>query len=215
LIDQSALQTIVDRVVGPRRLLDHPFYVRWSRGELAPSELRAYAAQYRHFEAHLPGFLERAAVASLTPALRDAALRNLGDETAPQRSHLELFDAFLAGVDGERSAVSPAMARLLETYDRRVSASATAGLAAVLAYECQSPQVARSKAAGLREHHGLDGEAVEFWDVHADVDGDHARWLCDALADSGCESDVLEESMRAACDAWVAFLDEREATRPA
>src|SRR3954463_3197016 len=28
--------------------LEHPFYQRWSRGELARDELAAYAGQYRH-----------------------------------------------------------------------------------------------------------------------------------------------------------------------
>ena len=214
MIDPGAVQTIVDRVVTPRRLLDHPFYVRWSRGELSPSELRSYAAQYRHFEAHLPRVLEGAAAAATTPALRDAALRNLADETAPGRAHLTLFDAFLAGVDGAEEPASPAMARLLETYDRRLSESAEAGLAAVLAYEAQSAEVARSKAQGLREHHGLDGAAVEFWDVHAGVDAEHARWLGEALGACGAGPAELEGAVRDACDAWLAFLDEREAARP-
>src|SRR2546423_4575 len=29
-------------------VLEHPFYRRWSRGELAREELAAYAGQYRH-----------------------------------------------------------------------------------------------------------------------------------------------------------------------
>ena len=29
-------------------VLEHPFYQRWSRGELTRGELAAYAGQYRH-----------------------------------------------------------------------------------------------------------------------------------------------------------------------
>src|SRR5918995_6836566 len=29
-------------------VLDHPFYVRWSRGELTATDLALYAGQYRH-----------------------------------------------------------------------------------------------------------------------------------------------------------------------
>jgi pyrroloquinoline quinone (PQQ) biosynthesis protein C len=29
-------------------VLDHPFYRRWSRGELTAAELALYAGQYRH-----------------------------------------------------------------------------------------------------------------------------------------------------------------------
>jgi pyrroloquinoline-quinone synthase len=205
------LRRIVDGIVAPRRLLDHPFYVRWSRGELSRDELRAYAAQYRHFEAHLPSVLERAAHASDDAGLRDAALRNLADETAVGRAHLELFDGFLSALDATEEAPTPATALLLDTYDRQLSASAARGLAAVLAYEWQSAEVARSKAAGLREHYGLDGGAVEFWDVHAGVDGDHAAWLAGALSAAAADSTELEGAVRETCDAWLAFLDERQA----
>ena len=81
----------------------------------------------------------------------------------------------------------------------------------MLAYECQSAEVARSKAAGLRQHYGLDDDAVEFWDVHAEVDGDHAAWLADALSVATTDVTELEGAVRETCDAWLAFLDERQA----
>jgi pyrroloquinoline quinone (PQQ) biosynthesis protein C len=39
------------RLAGVRRrwnVLDHPFYVRWSGGELSARDLALYAGQYRH-----------------------------------------------------------------------------------------------------------------------------------------------------------------------
>jgi pyrroloquinoline-quinone synthase len=210
-VRDTGLRTALDAVVAPRRLLDHPFYVRWSRGELTRDELRAYVAQYRHFEAHLPVLLERVSLEATDPRLRAAAQRNLADETGGPSPHLALFDTFATALGAGDEAPTPAMAGLLETYDRQLSESPAAALAAVLAYECQSPGVASSKAAGLREHYGLDGAAVEFWDVHAGVDGDHAEWLLEAIADGATGSAELCAAARAACDAWLGFLDEREA----
>ena len=38
----------VDEVRKRRDVLHHPFYQRWSRGELERAELAFYAGQYRH-----------------------------------------------------------------------------------------------------------------------------------------------------------------------
>ena len=56
-MDRELLERELTAVVARRRLLDHPFYRRWERGELEASELAAYAAQYRHLEAALPELL--------------------------------------------------------------------------------------------------------------------------------------------------------------
>ncbi len=101
----------LDALLEGRRLLDHPFYRRWSRGEVSVDELRAYAAQYRHFEAMLPQHLGEVAASASGGALREQALRNREDEA----THLQLFDAFAQGLGAvEPAAPSPAMAHLLD-----------------------------------------------------------------------------------------------------
>jgi pyrroloquinoline quinone (PQQ) biosynthesis protein C len=170
-------------------------------------ELRAYAAQYRHFEAALPSHLEAVAA---DETLRDVAARNLEDE----QTHLQLFDAFIAALGDPRPAApSPAMQSLLDVYQQARARSAAEGFAALLAYEAQSPDVAASKAAGLREHGILDGEGLAFWDLHATLDRDHSSWAVDALSTCGTGEAQIGDSIEAAASAWWAFLDEREALR--
>src|SRR5260221_6148827 len=209
-MDAHRLDEVLQARLDGRRLLDHPFYQRWSRGEVSVEELRAYAAQYRHFEAALPSHLETIAAAAPDAALRAQALRNLEDESG----HLALFDGF-ADALGERreAAPSPAMSRLLDVYAQARSSSAAEGFAALLAYEAQSPEVAASKAHGLREHHILDGDGLRFWDLHATLDRDHAAWALDALSTTGADVEVIGDSIAAAAGAWWSFLDEREALR--
>jgi pyrroloquinoline-quinone synthase len=213
-MEAQQLDEILQTQLDGRRLLDHPFYRRWSRGEVTVEELRAYAAQYRHFEAALPTHLAIVADGAADPALREQALRNLDDEAGSAPTHLQLFDRFATALGAtEPVAPSPAMASLLSVYQRAGASSAAEGFAAVLAYEAQSPAVSASKAAGLREHGILDGEALDFWDLHATLDTDHAAWALEALAQSGVPAGVLGETMRATADAWWLFLDEREAQR--
>jgi pyrroloquinoline quinone (PQQ) biosynthesis protein C len=101
------------------------------------------------------------------------------------------------------------MAALLATYDRLLALSPAAALAGFVAYESQSSGIAAEKAAGLRRDHGLDENAVSFWDHHATVDFRHGQWATAAL-DAIAEDDLARHVRRAA-DAWWAFLDERDA----
>ncbi len=206
--------TISDATRG-LRLLDHPFYRRWEAAELLPSELATYAGQYRHFEAMLPEFLERVAEALPIGDARDAVAANLDDELGDPIPHLELFDRFATAVGADLTGPTAATAALLASYEALLADGAVAALAGLVAYESQAPAVAASKAAGLRAHYDLDARAVAFWDHHATVDVAHARWTVEALDALGADPELVARSVHRIAEAWWAFLDEREAARPA
>jgi pyrroloquinoline quinone (PQQ) biosynthesis protein C len=209
------LRAAIEDVLADRRLLAHPFYRRWEAGLLQPGELGAYAAQYRHFEAALPALL-RDMLSGINPESPAAALvrQNLADEESHPEPHVALFSRFADAVGAGSTAPTNATDRLLETYGRLVAAGPASGLAALTAYEMQAPEIAASKSAGLREHYGLDAAATEFWDVHAEMDRDHATWAIDAVAQLP-DAEAAVVAARTAADAWWAFLDEREAAASA
>ena len=200
----------IEAALAGRRLLSHPFYQRWEAGQLQPGELAAYAGQYQHFEAALPGLL-RAMLQGLDPDSPAARLiaQNLADEEGNPEAHVTLFAAFADGVGAHATAPTDATRRLLDTYGRLVATGSVHGLAALIAYEMQAPEIAATKAAGLRAHYALDSRATEFWDVHAHMDRDHADWAVDALAQLA-DAEAAIPAVCAAADAWWAFLDERE-----
>jgi len=214
-MDANAIdQALTDATTG-LRLLEHPFYRRWEAGELLPGELADYAAQYRHFEAMLPRFLERLADALPAGGPRDAVTANLDDERGDPVPHLELFDRFASALGAGPAAPTPATAALLGSYDRALAGGPVSALCGLVAYERQAPEVASSKAAGLRAHYDLDDEAIAFWDHHATVDVAHARWSELALVSLDAPPPEVAGSARRVAEAWWAFLDEREAVRPA
>lgn len=201
----------IEAALAGRRLLTHPFYQRWEAGLLQRGELAAYAAQYEHFEAALPGML-RDMLDTLEPESQAAELirLNLADEEGNPLPHVTLFAAFADGVGAQATAPTDATRKLLDTYGRLVASGSVHGLAALIAYEIQAPEIATTKAAGLRAHYALDSRATEFWDVHAHMDRDHAEWAVEALAQDPDAAAAIP-AVRAAADAWWAFLDEREA----
>ena len=69
-------------------VLRHPFYARWSRGELTERELAFYAGQYRH----------------AVVALADAAERAGSPHAAEEREHVALWDEFAGAVGGATEA---------------------------------------------------------------------------------------------------------------
>jgi pyrroloquinoline-quinone synthase len=205
--------TDISSLLADRQLLQHPFYRRWQEGNVTREELGDYAAQYRHFERYLPEFLSRLISGLPGGEARDMVAANLADETGDPIAHVELFERFANAVgapDGDEAAEpSPAMAALLADYDQLLAVSAEAALAGFVAYESQSSGIAAEKAAGLRRDHGLDEEAVSFWEHHATVDSRHGEWAIGAL--ERCGGEGLDDNARRAADGWWAFLDERDA----
>lgn len=206
------LHAALEAALEDRRLLTHPFYQRWCRGELAASDLRAYAEQYRFFEANLPATLTTIRDDINEPSVRAMVQRNIDDETgATGTPHVELFDRFAEEL-GARSDASPCTSTqsLVATYTSLAGAGPVSGLAAVVAYEAQAAEIAESKAKGLADHHGVSSNGLEFWTVHAAADVDHAQWALEALGALGATADEVSSNARAAANAWWAFLDERE-----
>lgn len=205
------LQAQLTVALADRQLLQHPFYRRWEAGTLECGELGAYAAQYRHFEAALPGLL-RTLLTRLDPgSAADLVQRNLSDEESNPEPHVVVFEGFAKAVDSVDAPPSKATSHLLSTYRTIVESSASEGLAAVVAYEMQAPLIAASKADGLRRNYGIDADGTRFWDLHATMDTDHARWGIEALTAMETSASRVIGAARSAADAWWEFLDEREA----
>jgi pyrroloquinoline-quinone synthase len=207
-------QAITTAVAG-RRLLDHPFYQRWEKGELGWGELAAYAEQYRLVERELPSLL-RAGIEHLPAGeARDLVMANLADEESHPEPHVALFESFARAVGAALDvAPTPATARLVELY-RAAAADPATALAVVTAYEVQAAEVAETKSRGLVGHYGIDGGGTRFWDVHASMEADHAAWSIDALALLAPDPADVNSAASASARAWWAFLDEREALAPA
>ena len=169
--------TIWDRIEHSRsrwNVLEHPFYVRWTAGELSPDELARYSGQYRHAVE---------AIAAMSSAAADHArdrdeLRGHADEEA---AHVGVWDGFVDAVGGSASA--PATA---ETADCVRVWTADDGLlptlARLYAIESGQPEISRVKRAGLVELYGVaDGSGTEYFALHEGRDAGHAAEVRDLI----------------------------------
>jgi pyrroloquinoline-quinone synthase len=151
-------------------VLGHPFYLRWSRGELTPGELAAYSEQYRHAVVALAD-ASAGAAAKATGPVRE----HLRGHAAEEAEHVALWDRFVEAAGGDRSATAfPETAECAGVWaDPGRDAGAT--LAALYAIESAQPEIAAVKRRGLVDLYGFQpGEAIEYFDVHATLDYQHA-----------------------------------------
>ena len=164
-------------------VLEHPFYQRWSAGELSREELAEYSGQYRHATAALARL--SADVVESAPDSERAELRRHAEEEA---SHIALWDGFVEAIGGEVAAAPTA-----ETQDCVDAWTASDGhvsqLVRLYAIESGQPAISRTKRGGLAAHYGIgDGPGNEYFRVHEAADVGHAaegRSLIEAhLADA-------------------------------
>lgn len=168
-------------------VLEHPFYQRWSAGELSRDDLATYAGEYRHAVVALADASARAAEAAPDPAVREQLSGHASEEAA----HVELWDAFATSVgadlDREPAPETAACATAWAGQDRDFSGH----LAALFAIESAQPPIAATKATGLREHYGFPtGPATVYFDVHEKRDVEHAAEGRELLERHATEADA-------------------------
>jgi pyrroloquinoline-quinone synthase len=162
-------------------VLDHPFYQRWSAGELTAAELAEYAAQYRH----------------AVVALADAAAAAGNEEHArEEREHVALWDAFAEGcgsVPADANAETQECADAWSAGDDKLER-----LAVLYAIESAQPAIARTKLEGLVGHYGFEeGPATEYFSLHAERDFEHAAASRAELEQLATDADAERLAARA------------------
>ncbi len=173
-------------------VLDHPFYQRWSAGELEPQELELYAGEYRH------------AVVALAETSRLAAeqagpehARGLARHAQEEAGHVELWDEFARAVatrDGVTATPGESVLTVSEeplAQTRACAQAWTAGrdvlehLAVLYTIEASQPAISTTKLEGLATHYGVreDAPGAAYFKLHAKLDVEHARQARELIAE--------------------------------
>jgi pyrroloquinoline-quinone synthase len=190
----------LDAVMREYDVLEHPFYQRWSAGELSAQELGFYAGEYRHAVVALAAASSKAAAAAAAEAPdHEAGLREHARE---EHAHIKLWQEFervtgvlAAGEASQRDEAShgdevqpehesgPQQERepLAQTSACAQAWEQGEGLleqlAVLYAIEASQPAISQTKLDGLMAHYGYTPEspATEYFELHAVRDVEHAR----------------------------------------
>jgi pyrroloquinoline-quinone synthase len=137
------------------RLLDHPFYQAWTRGEISPETLAAYHKAYTAFIKRIPFWWSTAAAgAGDSSPLARTIIRE-------EESHIPLWESW-----GKDLPPSASVTNLQSTIDAFDALSPAALLGALQAFEIQQPDVARTKKEGLLQHYGFSPDVLTYFDEH-------------------------------------------------
>jgi pyrroloquinoline-quinone synthase len=210
----------LDEARSATNVLEHPFYERWSAGELSTEELSVYAGEYRHAVIALARASERVA-AKVQPRYRAGLERHAEEEAA----HVALWDEFARAARAAERAVEAAPgdgpvppAAQTEACVKAWTAGTDAleHLAVLYAIEASQPEISRTKLEGLTEHYGYvaEGPAVEYFSLHERLDVEHARQagelireLLDGRPDAEAVADRMVARAREALAGNWALLD--------
>ena len=164
-------------------VLEHPFYQRWSAGELTREELARYSGQYRHATQALATLSVDAA-----DAAPEAVRADLRGHAAEEEAHVGLWDGFVDAVGGN-SAAEPT-AETQECVDAWTAEGDFASrLVRLYAIESGQPAISKTKREGLAAHYGIgDGSGNTYFRLHERADVEHAaaaRELIERYATAG------------------------------
>lgn len=198
-------------------MLKHPFYVAWTEGKLSKDVLAEYAKQYYAHVRAFPTYVSAVHSRCEDVSIRQQLLENLIEEERGEDNHPELWLRFAEGLGVSREDARAA--ELLPSTKDSVgslqsltrSEDYREGLAALLAYESQIPEVAQTKREGLKNFYAIDDErAVAFFRVHESIDVLHQQVEMQILKEQ-CESPAEQikaiASARDAAKALWNFLD--------
>lgn len=198
--------TVWDRIELARALcnvLEHPFYQRWTAGELSAAELADYSGQYRHAVE---------AIATLSEQIADELpdRPELRAHAAEERQHIALWDGFAEAVGGDTSApANDETAGCVEVWTERDGALAALGR--LYAIESGQPQISATKLEGLADHYGVESaRGKRYFTVHRGRDVEHAaegRELLDELIETPADEDAVVAAAERAFAANWRLLD--------
>jgi pyrroloquinoline-quinone synthase len=189
----------LDAVREKWNLLEHPFYSRWSCGELRRDELAHYAGEYRH----------------AVVALAETAAKSGNAEHAQEEAdHVALWDEFAAAFEADTSREPSAeTAECVTTWT--APGDRLEALAVMYAIEAGQPAVSKTKLDGLSQHYGVaeDAPGAKYFALHSDLDHEHAAESRRVLESEATEADAdrLVEKAEAALKGNWTLLDGVEA----
>lgn len=148
-------------------VLRHPFYQRWSAGELSAEELARYSGQYRHAVE---------AIATMSEFAADAAPEHeeLRRHAAEEIDHVRVWDGFVDAAGGVASdQPTPETAECVSAWTARDDLLST--LARLYAIESGQPEISRTKREGLLKRYDFeDAAGTAYFRIHESRDAEHA-----------------------------------------
>lgn len=161
----------LDTLIKEHSLLKHPFYVRWTQGELKLEDLRVYAKEYYHLVKRVPGIVVR--VRDRIPEQYGERFQKLADENHQEElEHIGLWERFARSLDvplKELQSYIPSKKtkEAVATMEHLAERSFGDGVVVMYSLELDLPAIAQTKKQGLKDFYELTSEDAHcYFDEH-------------------------------------------------
>lgn len=200
----------IEQARAENNVLEHPFYQRWSAGELTREELADYSGQYRYATEAIAKL--SADIAAHAPESERAGLEA---HSAEEHEHVAMWDGFVNAVGGTVGAQpNPETLECVETWTKADGFGRQ--LARMFAIESGQPAISKTKTEGLGEHYEItDAPGNLYFTVHEKMDVHHAeegRKLIERHMNDFSEDELVEAAEEAFKANWL-LLDGVEKAR--
>ena len=199
----------IDAMIAERSLLKHPFYLKWTAGELTRQSLAGYSREYYQLVRNVPLFMDpiiaHAPTGEVVAELVDNR-REEADHIAPWKAFaraLDVADDELDEYDG-LAETQRAMAMLAEA-----TSDFEGGACAMYAFEKEIPTISQIKLDGLQKFYGIRADAAEteYFRLHTEADVRHAAAWVALLAQTTNPRARLLEAADSSISALNLLLD--------
>lgn len=163
----TVLSTL-DPLIAQQSLLKHPFYQKWSKGELTLDDLRVYAKEYFHLVERIPGIVARVRDRATDSNFKAQISENMREE----QEHVELWKKFAASLgvseqDLMEHRASPTVRAAVASLESLAEEGLEQGIVAMYAMEAELPKIAATKKQGLCDFYDLrSDDAHVYFDEH-------------------------------------------------
>lgn len=137
------------------RLLDHPFYQKWTSGEITLEQLSDYAHSYKELIGSIPGLWNKV-LTGFEVDSKDSH-KIVSDET----EHIDLWNVWADKLNKPETIKS--FANVIDELSEMTESEL---LGAIHAWESQQPEVAQTKMDGLKTHYGFIDADLEYFSEH-------------------------------------------------
>jgi pyrroloquinoline-quinone synthase len=180
---------------------NHPFFDKWSRGELSKEQTALYCMQHYHFVGEYLNWMAYEASQIPHRDVKTYLYENLGDEENPEDRHLDMLTDYVVASglkrdSVERSAVLPGTEGLQNWGWRMVYQkpwqAALAGM--FIGLESQFLDICKKLVPALHKHYGYKPGAreIRFFEEHIGADEIHASKGF-AIVEKYCTTPDLQE----------------------
>jgi pyrroloquinoline-quinone synthase len=195
-----------DSLIADMSLLKHPFYQKWSKGELTKKDLQIYAKEYFHLVDRIPGIVERVRVRADE---RNHPLAGMIEKNRiEEQEHVTLWKRFAKslGISERELAMhkpSPTVTAAVMKLEQLADGTFEDGVVTMYSLEAELPKIAKTKKEGLCDWYNLSSEDAQiYFDEHLKEEAHLQVWR-------GVEIDAvrLKNTARASLQAQNQVLD--------